>query len=405
MLEKEIKETQSALEENKLSREQERKKDRIKPKYVIVGSAAFLLSLLGIKHFIGNTTRGFPNGIETSEAMKDVNAVGVVKPNKIVRVNPETDASKVVEILVKEGSIVERGQPLAILTSKLSPSQVKQYQQDVEDKYKLYLEKLKAVNQADLALASLTSESSLSPIKSIESEGGAQEAQSRIDELSITLRKLESKTERYRSLVSQGAISAQLLDDLEISYAKTQQELQSANIALTVALAKKQEDSVTVQGNQLSLEKLKAALDVARLEAETAKSNWQLSKQQLAKLQASDIATTSLYSPVDGIVVEKSAVVGDVINSSQYLMAIAEKSKFELHLVAHHYQVPCLLRSQDLAISSSGNESLTLKGLSAREGGMEPKSGKPTVIVDLPVNSQLRPDMTLELKTKCTEVR
>lgn len=404
MLEKKTEKTQPVLLESRLSREQKGKKDRIKPKYIIVGTAAFLLSILGIRHLIGNTTNGFPNKIETSEAMKDISAVGVVKPNKIVRVSPDVDASRVVEILVKEGSIVRKGQPLALLTSKLPPSQIKQYQQDVQDKYKLYLEKLKAVNQADLALASLTSESSLSPIKSIESEGSAQEARSRINELSITLRKLESKIKRYRELVSQGALSAQLLDDLEISYAKNRQELQSANIALTVALAKKQEDRVTVQGNQLSLEKLNAALDVAMLEAETARSNWLLSKQQLAKLQASDVSTTSLYSPVEGIVVENSAVVGDVVNSNQYLLAIAEKSKFELHVVAHQYQVPCLLRSQNLAISSSGNESLKLKGLSARAGEMDPKSGKPTVILDLPINSQLRPDMTLELKMKCTEV-
>jgi multidrug efflux pump subunit AcrA (membrane-fusion protein) len=400
MLNNDIKSPQSTLAGNAPPERQ--KTDRVKPKYFIVGSAVFLLALVGIKQIISRTTEGVPNEIETSNAIKNIDIVGVVHPQKIVRISPEVDTSKVTEILVQEGSKVSKGQPLVVLAGRPAQNQVKQYQQDVENEYKIYLEKSREVRQAELALAGQVSENALSPIKNLQSDGSVEQAKSRIHELKLTLQKIEPRLQRYRLLASQGAITSQLLDDLEISYIRTQQELQSADISLNMALAKTRENQVALEGNQVRLEKLNATLKVAQLEAEAAKSNWMLSKRQLTQLQTGNTAVTSLSSPVVGMVVEKIAVVGDVLNANQYLLAIAEKSKFELHVVAHHYQVPCLLESQSLMIASPGNENLKLKGLSTREGEID-KSGKPTIIIDLPVNPQLRPEMTLQLKTTCTK--
>jgi multidrug resistance efflux pump len=229
-----------------------------------------------------------------------------------------------------------------------------------------------------------------------------QEARNRINSLKNILQQLEPRLERYRTLVSEGALNSQALDDLQINYLRTQQELESANIALEVAIARAQEDQVTAQRNQQSVSRLRSILNVTQLEVQTAKSNWLRSQQRLQQLEQA-VSNTSLYSPVNGVVVEKVAVLGDVVNASQHLLAIADQSKFELTMVVHHHQVACLLNAQNPTITSPGNGGLSLRGLSIREGEIDIKSGKPTVIVDLPVHTQLRPDMTLELKTRCTQ--
>lgn len=378
------------------------RKGGIKPKYLIVGSAAFLLSLFAIRTLIGNATSGFGNKPEASDAMKDVNIVGVVKPSKIVRVSAEADASKINALLVDEGSVVKKGQALAKLATRISPDQVKQQQQDVENKYNAYLEKMQKLRQTELTLANLTSEKPLSPLRTIQSEGGVLEARNRISSLKNILQQLEPRIARYRTLVSEGALNSQALDDLQITYFRTQQELESANIALEVATAKKQEEQVTAQRNQVSLNRLKSILNVTRLEVQTARANWVKSQQRLEQLERA-VSNISLYSPVNGVVVEKVAVVGDVVNASQHLLAIADQSKFELTMIVHRHQVSCLLNSQNPTITSPGNGGLSLKGLNVREGEIDIKSGKPTVVVDLPINSQLRPDMTLELKTQCSQ--
>ncbi len=379
------------------------RKEGVKPKYVIVGSAAFLLSLFAIRTLVGNATTGFGNKPEASEVAKEVNIVGVVKPSKIVRVSAEADSSKVNAFLVDEGSVVKKGQALARLAARISPDQIKQQQQDVENKYNSYLEKLQKLRQTELTLANLTAEKPLSPLRTIQSAGGVQEAKNRISSLTNILQQLEPRIERYRTLVSEGALNSQALDDLQITYFRTQQELESANIALEVAIARKQEEQVTAQRNQQAVSRLRSILNVTQLEVQTAESNWLRSQQRLKQLQQA-VSNTSLYSPVNGVVVEKVAVLGDVVNASQHLLAIADQSKFELTMVVHRHQVACLLNSQNPTITSPGNGGLSLKGLSVREGEIDPKSGKPTVIVDLPVNSKLRPDMTLELKTQCSQV-
>jgi multidrug efflux pump subunit AcrA (membrane-fusion protein) len=395
------------LQEEELLQEEllqkEVKKQRfVKPKYLIVGSTAFLLSLFALRTLIGNATSGFGSRPEAADVVKDVSIVGIVKPSKIVRVSAEADASKINAFLVDEGEVVKRGQVLARLASRISPDQIKQQQQDVENKYNLYLDKVQELRQAELTLANLTSEKPLSPLRSIQSEGGVQEARNRINSLTNILRQLEPRIQRYQTLVSEGALNSQALDDLQITYFRTQQELESANIALEVAIARKQEEQVATQRTQTSVNQQKSIVNVTTLEVQTAKSNWLNSQQRLNQLQRA-VSNRSLYSPVSGVVVEKVAMLGDVVSASQPLLAIADQSKFELTMVVQRHQVACVLNTQNPTITSPGNGGLKLRGLNVREGEIDLKSGKPTVIVDLPVHPQLRPEMTLELSTRCPQ--
>ncbi|XOV65457.1 efflux RND transporter periplasmic adaptor subunit (plasmid) [Agrobacterium rosae] len=131
-----------------------------------------------------------------------VAVVGTLTAKEEVRVNALVEGKEIREILVEVGSIVSKGQPLAVIDTAEAD---------------LLLEK----NSVQLARAT----------------AAVAQEHSRVDVASVTEEETRKVFERSRSLMGKGVVSQQLLDEHENAFSRAKSELELARQALILAEA------------------------------------------------------------------------------------------------------------------------------------------------------------------------
>lgn len=192
---------------------------------------------------------------------------------------------RIVELAVKEGSVVKKGDVVARLFA---------------DEYRAALQRAEAdVATADRSVQRAIAAAATAAADAVQAEAAAASAQAQATEAVAVLRYLEAEFARVDALVRNGDASARDLDR-----ARSDRDAQQARVAATAAGARSAAAAVDVAERRNGTATEDVA--VARAQAVSARAGRDLAKATLDK--------TDVRAPFDGVVVLKDAEVGEVVS-------------------------------------------------------------------------------------------
>ncbi|CAC5345978.1 MULTISPECIES: ABC exporter membrane fusion protein [Planktothrix] len=275
--------------------------------------------------------------------IKTVTALGWLEPQgEIIKLSaPQSNqGSRVDQLLVKEGDLVEGGQAIAILDSRdRLQSALEQAKTEVEVAV-ARLEQVQAGakqgdiqaqkarfqgNQAELDGQIITQKATIATLEAqLRGERSAQKAT--LDRIQAELNNAETNCQRYDNLYQDGAVSAQDRDSQCLQAETSRKRLQEAQANLNETISSRTEQIREAQAN---LSRTIATVDQQIAEAQatlTAVSevrpvDVKLAKSELTKAQASvkqanvNLEQAYVRSPQAGRVIEVNTHAGELISN------------------------------------------------------------------------------------------
>ncbi|MEB3269682.1 MAG: efflux RND transporter periplasmic adaptor subunit [Leptolyngbya sp.] len=263
--------------------------------------------------------------VETGTVADTLTVTGTVQPADLLAITPQIGGLQIRQVRVVVGDVVGAGQPLVVLNDVDLQTQLRQAQAQVEV----------AQAQVEQQRASLVQ----------------AEAQ---------LREAEANLQRYQSLQTQGAISAEELDSRTTQATTAQESVRVARAAVTSAGA-------TVRSRQA---------DVARLQTQ--------------------LGTTVVRAPTDGVVAAVPATVGDVSSTGTAVVSLIRGNQLELAAAVPQAQLSLVTVGAPVAVTSSTDGQVQATGAVAQiEPLVDAETRTAQVIVRLPASDRLRSGMFL----------
>lgn len=317
--------------------------------------------------------------VEKTRIARTLNTTGTVAARDLIPVLPQANGLqiKIIPEDVKEGSLIKKGQVLAILDDSILQAQISQAKADVESKQADVVSK-----QADLASKLATTISNQAIVQ--QRKADLAQAQARLEEAQKNFR-------RYQKLAVSGGISQQELDTRSYTV-KTAKE--------TVRLAQENVNSAqaNVGGGQANTGSAQANINKAKADVRS-------SIAKVQQLQA-QLGQTVIRAPVSGIIAEKLARIGDVtgvppqtqvgniVGGSQKLFSIIRDQRLELQAQVPEIQLLQVEVGASVQITSDLDNRVRLQG---RVRDIQPlindKRREATVKIDLPSTDLLKAGM------------
>jgi HlyD family secretion protein len=296
--------------------------------------------------------------------IKSVTALGQLQPQgKTIQLAPPPNlgGAKVVELLVKEGDLVQANQVVAILENRdLLQAAVEQAQQDVKVaqanlaiiKAGAKLGEIKAQNatikrlEAQLQGESLSYQAKiLSLQEKLQGENATQQAT--IDRLQAELDNAQNEYQRYQQLAKNGAISTSDLERRYLTLETAQEKLKEAqaNFHQTIATleqdiravnanAQQAQDTVSqqIQAEKAELDRITEVRDVdvykAQAEVERAIASLQKARQELE--------LTYVKAPITSRVLKIYTYPGESVSSQQSILELGNTE--QMMVIAEVYE-------------------------------------------------------------------
>jgi RND family efflux transporter MFP subunit len=321
---------------------------------------------------------------------------------ELVPVKTQQSGYQIEQVLVEEGDLVQQGQVLARIDSSVLQGQYEQAKA--------------AVAQAEARLAELragtrTEEIAQAQARLAQAEARLREArasiprkidqaQAQVDAAQARLELAQERYNNFQRLADQGAISRDRFNETKSEYrsaqanlAQAQQQLREAQNTNTPGIDQLQASVAEARSQLQQLQTGARPEVISQAQAELAQAKAQL---QTASAQLED---TRILAPVNGIILERNAKVGDVPSSfsDQALFTIIKDGSLELLLKVPQTQLEQIEPGQQVLITSNRDQDLELTG-TVRE--IDPlvseESRQATVKVDLPAADTLQPGMFLQ---------
>jgi HlyD family secretion protein len=250
---------------------------------------------------------------------------GTVQPADLLALTPQVSGLQIRQILVDVGDSVGAGQPLVVFDDAAVQAQIQQAQA-----------------QIDVARAQV------------------EQQRANLAQTEATLAEAEVNLNRYQSLQSQGAVSAEELDSRTTQTVTARESVRVAQAAVTSAEA-------TVRSRQADVTRLRTQLDY-----------------------------TVLRAPSDGIVAERPGSVGDVSSTSNEVITLIQGNQLELAVTVPQAQLPQVTVGAPALVTASTDSRIQVEGaIQAIEPLVDPQTRTAQVIIRLPASEQVRSGMFL----------
>ncbi len=330
-----------------------------------------------------------------------LSATGTVAAFELIPVKTQESGYKIEAVFAKEGDRVEKGELLARLDRSVLQGQYDQAQARVREA-EARLSELQAgsrseeIDQSKARLAQAEArlrEAQASVPRRIE------QAQAQVDSAQARLDLASNRLASNRGLLAQGAIPRDRFNEIESEYRSAQanvreaeQRLQEARNTDTPGIAQIEASVSEARANLKQMQTGSRPEVITQAQAQLAQSKAQL---QTASAQLSN---TQILSPVSGLILTRTARVGDVPSSmgNENLFDIVEDGRLELLLKLPETQLGQVEPGQTVLITSNRDQNLKLTG-KVREisPSVEAESRQGTVKVDLPSSDSLQPGIFL----------
>ncbi len=289
---------------------------------VIVIAAALLIFRGKLFPQTSGTASGDQSGITVVKVSRgdissSISASGQLQPNTITTIRPDSNmpTRKLISIAVKEGDHVQMGQVLARVDASGLDLDLKSAQASYQAQ-KAKLDNLKA-KPAGL---------------------DAAQAEADLEQAKITLDGAETTYSSTKALADKELASKNQLVDAERQLNLARTRYQNAELSYQSVKAQSQDDVMQAQ------------------EAAVAQADSNLRKAKLI------YDSSSIRSPVDGIVADIPVNVGDLVGPSTALMTVIDPNPMLLLAQVNENDVVQLKIGQSAAVTPSGYPDMTLQG-------------------------------------------
>jgi HlyD family secretion protein len=300
----------------------------VKTKRILIFVAVALLAALGLFGVVRYRNRGIV-AVQTSPAMRQditsiVTASGEIKPRNYINIGANTQG-QLVEILVKEGDKVKKGQLLARLESV-------QPQADLE------------AQRAAVSTADADTRAAEAGLKAAEETQRSQAAT--IDRTKSDLEKARQDYERYEGLYRERLVA--------------QQELEAKRAALASAEASLREAQARMAQSQAQREQAAAQLAASQKRGTQARAALERFSDILRKHNA--------YAPLDGVVTNLPVRVGETVvpgvqnSAASTIMTIADMSLITAEVKVDEADIVSVQLDQPAAVTIDALPDQTLTG-------------------------------------------
>ncbi len=350
--------------------------------------ALLLGAIIGVNQFF-NKAKEIPappvvavsvHSCEVAPIKMEVEVNGAVTAWDPLAIGAELSGLRIERVLVEEGDKVKSGQVLALLNASILNAELEQAQASL------------AAGRANLkkAIQPNRQEDILSMRAQLAQYGASvAEAEAHLSQAEANASEAKHNSERYESLVTEGAVSRQ---DAESKWTLAQ----TAGAEVHSAKQKvKASEFIYEQARQ----RLKMANAGGRLE------DIQVSKAGLAQLEASvkkleaEIAQTRICAPDDGLIVKRDAHIGEISSAGKTLFSMVRNNRLEMRAQIAEVDLNKFTPGQNVLVSSYAAGSRLIEG-KVREVSplIDSVSRQATVRIDLPEDSDLRPGMFAKAK-------
>ena len=374
---------------------------------------------------------------ESAEVAQTLEATGTVAPYDLLPVLPQSNGLQIKQVLVVEGTRVEKGQVMAVLDDSVLRSQiaeaaakvqsadstVEQAQAQVQQAQSAQQEAQAGVAQAQAGVEKAIADAAQAKTGVGQAQAGVNQAKAGVNQAKAGIASAEAKLDqaqrevnRTQNLASQGVISQQDLEKRKTERLTAVQDVNKAKADLNKALEEQNKAAEEVRSAQAkvataeaNISTARAALSSARAKVNTAGSaissaranvgnnaaGVRSNEAQVKQLQT-QLEQTIVRAPDSGIVSERIGRVGDVSSGSQKLFSIIRGNKLELQLKVPETQVSQVKPGTAVQITSDSDKRIKLAG-TVREISplVDPQNRQATVKIDLPASEFLRSGMFL----------
>ncbi|VEP12517.1 Efflux transporter periplasmic adaptor subunit [Hyella patelloides LEGE 07179] len=220
--------------------------------------------------------------VKSQDLAVQIQANGTVQALRTTNLSPEAPG-RIVELYIREGDRIERGQVIALMESDRLQAQIDRYKAALQ-KAQANLARIIAGNRPEFIAAA---------------EARVKTAQANVAVAQTRLQRTQEETQRNQLLVEQGAISRNAFNDFATKEAEAQASLE----AELARLAEQQENLAEAQQGSRLEEIAQAEAEVAEAQAELASIQIQLDK-------------TTVRAPFGGIITRRYAEAGDYVDST-----------------------------------------------------------------------------------------
>jgi multidrug efflux pump subunit AcrA (membrane-fusion protein) len=301
--------------------------------------------------------------VEPSQVVRSIEATGTVDGVEMIPVLSPATGLQIMQVLVREGQTVQRGQPLAVLNDSVLRSQL--------------IEARGSLLEAQARLDELRAGTRAEEIE--QAREAVRRAGSGVERAKADLDLAEQRVRRNEFLGEEGAIARDRLDEVKTQALSSQANLEQAEAELRDAV---QELQLRQRGPRPQ--------EIAQAEARLIQAQGRV-RSIMAQLQEARVV-----APVDGVVVARDAKVGDVTSGSDRLFEIVEQGRLELQLAVPENQLFEVRPGQPVRVTANAGSNKFVTGrVREIDPLIDPQSRQATVKVDLPAIQGVRPGMFL----------
>lgn len=295
-------------------------------KGLILGALALLiLGLVGVWAFLRSSADSSPGILETSGRIEgDQAAVGAKVAGRIAR------------LPVRQGQALEVGQLIAQLSSDQARARLQEAEHDLHtareqlDQARARVAALEREAEAGETAVRFALEQSQARIG--EAEAAREAAQARFSQAQAERKRTEGDYRRYQSLLADGAIAPQMVDQARAAFDAAKAAEEAASKQITQAeesLRLARTTILTIDLRKKEVEQARERLKEARAAVEVARARIQSAEARRALAQA-NVADTSVVAPFAGTVLRKLVEEGEVVAAGTPLVTFLDLS--QLHV-------------------------------------------------------------------------
>lgn len=303
------------------------------------------------------------------QAVASVIAPGRIMPKgDVIKISvANAEDSRVNQILVEEGEMVQENQVIAVLQGK---DKAEQQLREAEANVAIKRAQLAKIQQGDAKLAEITAQSARIAETEARLSTEATEKQAAITEAEATLRNAALNYQRYQSLAQEGAIQQSQLDDAREKYETAQATLAQNQAALATTTATLQ---AQLDRERATLQQLK---EVRPVDVEIAKAELEQALIQVEQRRA-ELEDTEVRVPVAGQILKINTRVGEQVNTSEGIAELGQTEQMYALAEVYETDIAKVSPGQTVTLSSEyGGFTGTLQGTVEQIGRQIRKSSQ-----------------------------
>lgn len=318
--------------------------------------------------------------VSRQDVVASLTVTGEVRARTTIQVSPPVSA-KIAHLFVDDGDVLTKNQRIAELDLQDVPASVSEAESRLAAAQASYQFVRQGTRSEDIARLQA---------RVSETQSGIQQSQAQVGAAQSKLGQTQRDVDRYNKLFHDGLVSAQEFDSVKTQRDLAKQDVDRLNANLT------SQRSVLKQASE---EYRKGVRGPTAAEVREAEAN-RNAAANLVKAAKAHLSDRFINSTIDGIVLKREQVAGDLATPGKAIVRIADWKTIEIACLVEEADLPRVRLNQEAYVILDAQPETPWNGTVTRIGSeVNPDNGTVEVIVKLTPNQKVRllPGMTADV--------